>query len=379
MQIYCAVRSVLPKIVSQNRCSTEYNSELHQPSLSTNSTTMNLKSLAKSLGVSEATVSRALNGYPEVSERTRVKVLAAAEAAGYRPNPLARSLAVGRTNTIGMIHPYQPNDIGDPMFMEMIAGMATSLEERQMNLIIVPASHENELQAYHRMLKDRRVDGLIVARTRLEDERISYLAKQKFPFVAHGRTSVNEPHAWFDYDNASGMKLAVDYLHQLEHRRIAMISSPLDMSFARRRRDGFFDAMNAVGLEVHQDLLVDDRLDRRSGYAAMQQLLNLPNRPSAVIVDNQMSGTGALRALLDAGISLGKEMSIIVWGRLEDSLAGCDVTTIEQPNPRAAGVKLIEMLLALQNGTPVEELQVLWQPILSKGETVGKRLNAISL
>lgn len=333
---------------------------------------MNLKSLAKSLGVSEATVSRALNGYPEVSERTRVKVLAAAEAAGYRPNPLARSLAVGRTNTIGMIHPYQPNDIGDPMFMEMIAGMAASLEERQMNLIIVPASPENELQAYHRMLKDRRVDGLIVARTRLQDERISYLATQKFPFVAHGRTSVNEPHAWFDYDNASGMKLAVDYLHQLAHRRIAMISSPLDMSFARRRRDGFFDAMNAVGLEVHQELLVDDRLDRRSGYAAMQQLLNSPNRPSAVIVDNQMSGTGALRALLDAGISLGKEMSIIVWGRLEDSLAGCDVTTIEQPNPRAAGVKLIEMLLALQSGTPVEELQVLWQPILSKGETVGK-------
>ncbi|TXI90810.1 MAG: LacI family transcriptional regulator, partial [Burkholderiaceae bacterium] len=90
------------------------------------------------------------------------------------------------------------------------------------------------------------------------------------------------------------------------------------------------------------------------------------------IVDNHMSGVGAMRALLDAGIKIGEPMSIIVWGKMEDSLAGYNVTTIDQPHPDRAGAKMIEMLLALQAGTPPEQLQVLWQPVLIPGETVGQ-------
>jgi LacI family transcriptional regulator len=333
---------------------------------------MNLKSLAKNLGISETTVSRALNGYPEVSERTRARVLAAAQEAGYRPNPMARSLASGRTNVVGIIHQLQGNDLADPMFMQIVGGMVEALEARQMDLIMAPVSPANELRAYQHMVKERRVDGLIVVRTRLHDERIAYLAKQGLPFVAHGRTRVNEPHAWFDYDNEAGMRIAVEHLLAHGHQRIALISAPLDMNFARQRFDSFRQCMQNAGVEVDPRHFIEDSNDRRSGYLAMQQLLATQPAPTAVIIDNHMSGVGAMRALLDAGIEIGRHMSVIVWGRMEDSLAGYNVTTIDQPHPDMAGAKMIEMLLALQAGTPPSELQELWQPVLLAGETVSQ-------
>ncbi len=332
---------------------------------------MNLKSLAKTLGISETTVSRALNGYPEVSERTRARVLAAAQAAGYRPNPMARSLAVGRTNVIGIIYPLHPNDLGDPMFMDIVGGMSETLETQQMSLVLSPVPGDKELNAYQRIVQGRRVDGLVIGRTRIFDERIALLAKSGMPFVAHGRTKLNEPHAWFDYDNEAGMRLAVKRLIALGHKRIALISAPLEMNFARQRCDSFVETMQAADLPVQAQYMLENTIDRRSAYKATQQLLACSPRPSAIVVDNHMSGVGVVRALLDANIAIGKEISLIVWGEMEDSLAGYNVTTVHQPEPARAGAKMVEMMLALLEGTSVEKLQVLWQPVLFLGETAG--------
>ena len=336
---------------------------------------MNLKSLALALGMSKTTVSRALNGYPEVNVRTRERVLAAAKEAGYEPNPMARSLAVGRTNVFGIIYPLQPSDLGDPMFLGVVGGMAAALENIRMNLIIAPVSPHNELPSYEQMVRGRRVDGLVVSRTLVHDERIAYLVKKDFPFVAHGRTALKQPYAWFDYDNQAGIALACDALLAQGHRRIALVSAPLHFNFASQRRDSFIACMRAAGLEVDPRYLVADTLDRRSGYRAMQDLLACSPRPSAVIVDNHLSGVGAVRALLDAGIAIGKAISVIVWGSIEDSLVGSNVTTIDQPNPSAAGARMSEMLSALVAGTPPAELQVLWQPVLLPGATVGRCLD----
>ncbi|MDL2353728.1 MAG: substrate-binding domain-containing protein, partial [Pseudomonadota bacterium] len=333
---------------------------------------MNLKSLALKLGMSKTTVSRALNGYPEVSEATRERVLAAARDAGYEANPMARSLAVGRTNVFGIIYPLLPSDLGDPMFLGVVAGMSAALEQRGMNLIIAPVSPHNELPSYQQMVRGRRVDGLVVSRTLVRDERIAYLLAQGFPFVAHGRTALEQPYAWFDYDNAAGIALALDCLLAHGHRHIALLSAPLELNFARQRKDSFVATLGRVGLAADPRYLVENTLDRRSGYQAMQQLLACAPRPSAVIVDNHLSGVGAVRALMDAGIVIGEEMSVIVWGAMEGSLVELDVTTIDQPDPAGAGAKMIEMLAALIGGTPALELQVLWQPVLLPGATVGR-------
>ncbi len=333
---------------------------------------MNLKSLARNLGISKTTVSRALNGYPEVNSRTRERVLAAAKEAGYEANPMARSLAVGRTNVFGIIYPLLPSDLGDPMFLGVVGGMSAALEKSKMNLIIAPVSPSNELPSYEQMVRGKRVDGLVVSRTLVHDERIAYLVKKNFPFVAHGRTDLKQPYAWFDYDNEAGIRLAAAQLLEHGHKRIALVSAPLEMNFALQRRDGFVACLSEAGITVDPRHMVANALDRRTGYQAMQDLLACSPRPTAVIVDNHLAGVGAVRALLDAGIEIGKEMSVIVWGSIEDSLVGSNVTTIDQPDTSGAGAKMSEMLRALVEGTPPEELQVLWQPVLLPGGTVGR-------
>lgn len=333
---------------------------------------MNLKSLALTLGISKTTVSRALNGYPEVNAATRERVLAAAKAAGYEANPMARSLAVGRTNVVGIIYPLLPSDLGDPMFLSVVGGMSAALEKSKMNLIIAPVSPHNELPSYEQMVRGRRVDGLVVSRTLVRDERIAYLVRQGFPFVAHGRTQLKQPYAWFDYDNAAGIRLATEALLAHGHQRVALISAPLELNFALQRKNSFIAAMAAAGMRVDPRHLIADTLDRRTGYQAMLQLLALSPRPSAVIVDNHLSGVGAVRALLDAGVKIGGEMSVIVWGSIEDSLVGSNVTTIDQPDASLAGAKMMAMLQALLAGTPPAALQVLWQPVLLPGASVGR-------
>jgi LacI family transcriptional regulator len=321
--------------------------------------------------MSKTTVSRALNGYPEVSERTREKVLAAAAAAGYQANPAARTLAVGRSNVLGIIYPLLPADLGDPMFLETVGGMSAALEAAGMNLIIVPVSPANELPTYRQLVRGRRVDGLVVSRTLVDDERIAWLSEAGFPFVAHGRTQLEQPYAWFDYDNAAGIALAVQALLAKGHRRIALLGSPLTLNFARQRRDSFVASLQSAGLDPDARCLIESAIDRRSGYQAMQQLLAATPRPTAVIVDNHLSGVGAVRALLDAGLRIGIDISLVVWGSMADTLAELDVTTIDQPDARAAGARMAQMLLARLDGTPAAQLQELWQPRLVAGSTVG--------
>ena len=333
---------------------------------------MNLKSLADLLGMSKTTVSRALNGYPEVNVRTRERVLAAAREAGYEANPMARGLAVGRTNVFGIIYPLLPSDLGDPMFLGVVGGMSAALEKSKMNLIIAPVSPQNELPSYEQMVRGRRVDGLVVSRTLVHDERIAYLLKKGFPFVAHGRTDVKQPYAWFDYDNEAGIRLACEHLFAHGHRRIALVSAPLEFNFACQRKNSFTACMAQAGLAIDPRHLVENTLDRRTGYQAMQELLACSPRPTAVIVDNHLSGVGAVRALLDAGIEIGKEVSVIVWGSIEDSLVGSNVTTIDQPRPDEAGAKMTQMLSALVGGAAPASLQVLWQPVLLPGAAVGR-------
>jgi LacI family transcriptional regulator len=321
--------------------------------------------------MSKTTVSRALNGYPEVNVRTRERVLKAAKEVGYQPNPMARSLALGRTNVFGIIYPLLPTDLGDPMFLDVVAGMSAALEEVNKNLIIAPVSPAAEQPAYQQIVRGRRVDGLVVGRTLVRDERIAFLSKVKFPFVAHGRTELNAPYAWFDYDNEAGIRIAMERLLGLGHQRVALISAPLDLNFARQRKDSFVAVLSAAGLNADPRYLIDNTLDRRSGYQAMQQLLGCSPRPTAVIVDNHLSGVGAVRALLDAGVEIGKDISVIVWGSMADTLAGAHVTTIDQPSPRKAGARMVEMLLALADGAPASDLHELWQPVLLEGTTVG--------
>jgi len=333
---------------------------------------MSLKQIATDLGLSLTTVSRALNGFPEVSEKTRKLVAAAAEARGYRPNSMARSLATGRMNTIGIVYPLNANDLGDPVFLDVITGLVDSLDAAGMELIISSAKPGDELPTYKRLVEGKRIDGLIVARTQVHDPRLIYLTEQKFPFVAYGRSTLDTPYAWLDFDNQAGLKLAVDRLVSLGHRRISMIGASKAFNFAAQRLAGYLEGLSTAGIDTNPDYIIEGALDRRAGYSAMMQLLAMDTPPTAVIVDNHLSGIGVMRALLDANITVGKQISLIVYdGFPADSLVGTTVTSVIQPTPNKVGQKLAEMILSRLNGENPKKLQALWQPAIEIGNSDG--------
>ncbi|MEX3791267.1 substrate-binding domain-containing protein [Paraburkholderia sp. BR14374] len=333
---------------------------------------MTLKDLAHQLGMSRTTVSRALNGYPEVSERTRARVIAAAASVGYRPNPVARHLATGRAHAIGIIYPLIAHDPGDPYFLEVVSGMNMALEHADMDLIIVSDSSTDELRPYERMSEKRRVDGMVVARTKLNDPRLQYLANVRIPFVAYGRSLMPGPYAWVDFDTEAGVRQAVERLVSLGHRRIALLNGPSELHFVAQARKGHVAAMAAAGLPVDAQYMVEGPLNRGGGYEAMTHLLSCNPRPTAVIVDNPACGAGAVRALVDARVRVGSEMSIIINdGLLPDTLMGYKFTALQSAVPHEVGATIIELMLAVLNGEPPRRLQVLWRPRLEIGNSDG--------
>lgn len=335
---------------------------------------MDLKALAASLNLSMTTVSRALNGYSDVSEKTRQRVIEAARTLGYQPNSVARNLALGRANAIGIVYPLEVGDVADPRFFEVVTGITEGLAQANIDLLIAGASHKSELESYDRMIHSRRVDGFIVARTLVDDPRIAHLREAGVPFLTYGRTADCRDYPWFDFDNEAGSVLAVERLLALGHRHIAYIHANLKYNFAFQRHAGYLRGLRDAGIAPGADWTLHAGLAQRSGYAAMVALLERPQLPSAVIVDNNLAGVGAVRALLDRGVVMGRDLSLIVYDGIpaDTLLMGVQITSVIQPTQQSTGermAKLIQQVVA--NTLPLAELQMLCQPEIQPGDTDG--------
>ncbi|AOI59912.1 substrate-binding domain-containing protein [Burkholderia diffusa] len=335
-----------------------------------NDVKVNLKALSDALGLSRTTVSRALNGYDDVSEATRERVMKAARELGYVADPTARRLATGRADAIGIVYPFGAGDLGDPRFGEVVAGMTERLGERNLDFIIAAARPNAELDTYRRLVDGRLVDGLIVARTLVDDPRLAYLRSNAFPYVAYGRTQAAEPYAWFDFDNEAGARDAVRRLIAFGHRRIAMISAPLSLNFAMQRRAGYLAALREAGIEPDPALLVECPFTLDGGQQGAQALLVLAERPTALLVDNNIAGGGAFRALADSGLRLGRDMSLIVYDGVPPDVAYPHrVTAVVQPTGHATGRALADLMLGLlADGVRRHRLEM---PVIEAGDTDG--------
>lgn len=331
---------------------------------------VNLKTLSDSLGLSRTTVSRALNGYDDVNEATRQRVIAAALAQGYHADPTARRLATGRAEAVGMVYPFGTGDLGDPRLGEVVAGMTERLGESNLDLIIVSARPNAELETYRRLVENRLVDGLIVARTQVDDARIQFLQACQFPFIAYGRTNSPVPYGWFDFDNEAGARAAAQRLIAFGHRRIALISAPLTMSFAAQRRAGFLGALGEADIQPDASLMIECEFDRVHGYEATRALLELAEPPTALLVDNNIAGVGAFRAIRDSGKQLGTDISLIVYDGVPSDVASpCTVTSVLQPTGHSSGRIIAELILDAIAGKG--QAHRLAQPHIEPGDSDG--------
>lgn len=338
--------------------------------------TMNLKQLATKLGLSPTTVSRALNGYPEVNEITRERVMAAAKRYHYSPNTRAIRLATGRALAVGHVIPItSQHEIVNPVFADFIAGAGEVYSRNGYDMLLSVVSDEDEERTYRELKSRGAVDGVIVHAPRLSDWRIPLLREVGLPFVVHGRASGTQlSYSWLDVNNRRAFQRATEFLLDLGHRRIALINGLEFMDFAIRRRAGFTDALAARGLQPDPALMFSDEMTELAGYQAARAMLNLGRAPTAFLVSSMISGMGVRRAVEGAGLVLGRDVSIIIH---DDELSymrnGIDlpIFTATRSSVREAGRLAAEMLLDLIANPETAQRERLLEAELIIGQSTG--------
>ena len=337
---------------------------------------MNLKELATRLGLSPTTVSRALNGYPEVNEATRERVVAAARRHNYHPNTRAIRLATGRAQAVGHVIPIATrHEIVNPVFADFIAGAGETYSRNDYDMVLSVVPDEDEEKTYRGLKSKGNVDGVIVHAPRTHDPRIPLLREIGLPFVVHGRaTGTVEPYCWLDVNNRRAFQRATEFLLDLGHTRIGLVNGLEFMDFAIRRRTGYVDALTARGITPDPALMSSAEMSEISGFRATQAMLALPVPPTAILAASMISGMGVRRAVEGAGLVVGRDVSIIIH---DDDLSymknGEDVPifTATRSSVREAGRLAAEMLLDVIANPDRSPQQRLLEAELIIGQSTG--------
>ncbi len=318
-----------------------------------------LKDISAELGLSVATVSRALNGFPEVNQKTRDKVQEAADRLGYRPNRVAQRLVTGRSGMVGLIVKIRPDMSADQTFFEVLTGLTAGLAARDTDLVLAVDQGDDPVGPYRRMLEKNILDGFILNEPIVDDPRVAFLQKQKIPFVLHGADRDDPDYPFYTIDNQAVTADAVDMLAHLNHRRIALVNGKLHHHYAHERLEGFLKAMGRHGLA--SDLVKTETKFDSEGYLAALELLAQADAPSAFICASTPIADGVIRAIRDKGLRVPEDVSVIAHDDampLTRAVNFDPALTVTRAPLRDACVPLANMLMDHLNGTPAVDLQV---------------------
>ncbi len=285
--------------------------------------------VAKHAGVGLGTVSRVLNGSPQVRDATRAKVEAAIEALGYRPNPLARSLSLGRGHTVGVIVPFFTHASA----VERLRGVVSALTGSAYDLVLFNvASPFHPDEPFHALTGPHRADGLLVMSLPAPAHDIERLVKARVPVVlvdsrADGVTVVLT-------DDHTGGRLATEHLVALGHRRIAFIGDDPGNAFGftatAHREEGYRAVLREHGIAVPRDYVRHGPHDHAVAKRLTAELLSRADPPTAIFASSDVQALGAMAAAVEAGCHVPADVSIIGFDDIDlASYAG--LTTVRQP------------------------------------------------
>ncbi len=320
-----------------------------------------LKDVAQYLGLSPATVSRALNGFPEVGAKTRTRVVEAARELGYTPNSNAQRLATGRSGVVGMIFRSANNMMVDPHFTDFLSGLCSRLANSDIDLLFHVAPPGQQLSHYARFMSGGGVDGMIVSAPEVEDQRIEALLARSFPFVVHGRHADEVPYAYFDIDNVGAFTAATRLLTDLGHTRIALLNGPAGLAYVEQREKAFMRTIAERRFAVPSEFISHDEMDEEAGYARAAAMLKMPSRPTAFICSSSLLALGVYRALSEAGLDVGGDVSVIahddVLPHMRTEHFAVPLTVTRAPI-RDASIHLAEMISKVVAGIDPKTLQI---------------------
>jgi len=308
--------------------------------------------VARAAQVHPSTVSRALSTQPGhvLRPETRARVVAAADRLAYRPSALARSLRLRRTLTLGMLVP----DIANTFLAGIIKGAEDAAQRRGYALVLCNTGDLPEREAtYIRVLREREVDGMLVASTRMADETIAALRADAFPFVLVNRAAGGTDDLVVTVDNTAAAALVIDHLVALGHTRIAHVAGPRSTTTGAERVAGVVAAARRHRVEV--TVVEAETWSEPAGHRATRGLLR-DSRPTALFGANDLIALGARRAANEARLRVPEDLALAGFNDTPEA-ALADLTTIHVAQEEM-GAQAARLLIARLEGEPIADRRI---------------------
>jgi LacI family transcriptional regulator, galactose operon repressor len=283
--------------------------------------------IAKEAGVSQATVSRVLNGDPRVASETRRRVADVIDRLGYTPNAVARGLATKRTGLVGVA----VSDVMNPFYPELLEAIEGQLAGHGLQMILSNTADQTE-EAYTRLLVEHRVDGIVFTAARLDSGTVRRLAERRFPIVLANRLVDGVDCDSVAGDNAGGARSAAEHLLSLGHRHIGVLTGRPDASTSRDRLNAFAETLTENGIELDPDLVRAGWFAYDSAYLEATDLLSRDSPPTAVFCLNDLMALAALNAAAQVGRAVPRDLSIVGFDDIKlAAWEAFQLTTVRQP------------------------------------------------
>ncbi len=314
-----------------------------------------IRDVAARARVHPSTVSRVFSGHAQISPRTRQRVLEAAQALNFRPNAIARSLSVQRTQTIALVVPHVfEGYFQDAFFPQLMAGLLAVTYSHGYRLLLGGCeSYSDEIVQILDILRTRQADGIVVASSRLDVDTVGELQRQAPPLVLIGHPPAHHPDvAWVDADNQAATREVVEYLIRLGHRRIAYVGGDPDNTVVKERLEGYREAMARAGLPVEAHWIDYGYFAEDGGYQAVARTRVKPERaPTAYYAGNDLMAVGLLRGLRERGLRVPQDVSVVGTNDSPEARhLTPELTSLRVPY-REMGAAAAEMLIqAIQEG-----------------------------
>ncbi|ALN75206.1 LacI family DNA-binding transcriptional regulator [Aureimonas sp. AU20] len=275
---------------------------------------MRIQELAKHLNISIGTVSRALNGKPDVNPETRKRVMEAARALGYQPNQSGRSLRKGSTGIVAFVTEVGPqtSDENAAFFMMLHQGVQSVTAPAGLDYLVLMCPDDGDRAAFMNRIVGRKLaDGFILSATKRTDPRIEILETRGIPFVSLGRSLSGRAYDWIDLDFHGLAASSVRLLAAAGHKRIAITVPMDDANLGTIYLDGYRQALTESGLPFDEQLVIPAPVHGGGGHVAAQALMALDPRPTAILLVNDLMAEGLYATLREGGLEPGRDIGVV--------------------------------------------------------------------
>nr|WP_221261127.1 LacI family DNA-binding transcriptional regulator [Anoxybacillus tengchongensis] len=334
-----------------------------------------IKDIAKAAGVSVTTVSRALNGYSDVSEKTRKKIMDIAKQLNYSPNTLARSLVMNKSKTIGLlVSGMTRSALKDNFTFEVMTGVNDYIAKTDYDVILFNTNSTKQREkTYSQLCRERRVDGVILQGIKTDDPYLTEVVESDIPCVLIDIPIQSDRVGYVTTDNVYGAKKAVQHLLELGHRNIAMMNGHDYAFVSKQRLQGFCEAMQEANVPIRKEWIVNGDFSEEMAEARAYELFTKHENITAMFCASDLMALGVMKALKQLGLRVPEDVSVVGYDDiLLASYVSPALTTIAQ-NKFQMGYEAASMLIDMLEGNEAKVVTLRTQLVVRESTAEVKK------